>query len=168
MNKLYLLVMTLPKLCCNSNITETSQLPSYFIIQWLLMCGKHGIDGIIYKLWPRLLAKLLLNIGLCQLIPRINSIVYKTAAQQQLALDSLTKQTGSPLYCLHRRYCTATAHRLGTYNSFLCVAKPSKWIVLLHLTHILFIVILNNAHLMIYYKDQAEGHQMNMSGHIML
>ena len=72
-------------------------------------------------------------------------VMDKTAAG---CLDKLAKQTG-----LHRTAhikVTATAHRLETHNSFLSAAKPSKWIVLLQLSHPIFIiisVILNDAHL---------------------
>jgi len=49
---------------------------------------------------------------------------------------------------------TATADRLATHTYLLCAVKPSKWIVLLHLSHILLIiisVILNNAHITMHY-----------------
>ena len=36
---------------------------------------------------------------------------------------------------------TATAHRLATHNSFLCAAKPLKWIILLQAVLITIISI---------------------------
>ena len=41
-------------------------------------------------------------------------------------------------------------NRLPTYTSFLCAAKPSKWIVL-GILFIIIYVILNNTHLTMYY-----------------
>jgi len=51
---------------------------------------------------------------------------------------------------------TATVHRPVARSSFLCAAKPFKWIVLLYLPHILFIiisVILNNAHVTMCFAE---------------
>ena len=42
-----------------------------------------------------------------------------------MALANLAKQTGPRLFM---REDTAATHRLATHDSFLCAAKPFKWI----------------------------------------
>ena len=78
----------------------------------------------------------------------------------RLTLACLEKQTGPrSSYCLYRSYC----HSSYTSNSKffpLHVLQSHLWIVLLYLSHILFIIIsiiLKNTYLMMYYKDHAEA-----------
>ena len=79
-------------------------------------------------------------------------------------LAKLVKQIG-PRCTVHIK-ATATAHRLATHNSFLCAAKPSKWIVdLLQLSHPTFIII----SVILTLRSIAEALELlNVSGHNML
>jgi len=85
------------------------------------------------------------------------SYLYKIAAQclhARLTLACMAKQTSS--HCTVYIEAFATPHRLTMHSSFLRAAKPSNWINLSHILFIIISIILNNAHLMMYYEYQAE------------